>query len=705
MDYLIDALVTLLPFAELFERSGLSKETSLALAGLIIAALVFGAYSLYQYILNHYKNARAAGDLAPYFDYQKVKSSRELFIPTKFQNQSPTHEEEPAFSHKFVSRTPLIPFFMHTAFNEKKESDKFYLVLGDSGTGKTTFMINLYVQYTSFFNFGRKYKIRLFPFGDARILEQIRKIEAQDVPRTILLLDAFDEDKQLIPPAEPDGLSDEARFRRRLDEIIETVRDFREVVITSRTQYFPGQGSEPYELKIPRFDEKGFHKLAILYLSPFDRKEIRRYLNKKYGTLRFWNRKKKRLAAAIVHNSPKLMVRPMLLSYIDYLVDGSQREFKNTYQVYETLVEKWIEREANKRKHQSAAREKFKKDLYQYSRLVALEIYRRRAQPGMLYLNKEAAIEVAQKNQLDLRDYEITGQSLLTRDASHNWKFAHKSILEYFLAKEVVERIEFYTELAKSDFAGMDMARLFYEEVGNWIFVKGGTFLMGSPDNDNDANELGKPQHDVTVSDFYLAKTPVTQKQWREVMGTNPSHFKDCDDCPVEMVSWNDVQEFIAKLNAKTGMKFRLPTEAEWEYAACGGHKSLPASRDGKGDVHIGEYKYAGSNNLDEVGWYYKNSGSKTHPVATKKPNELGLYDMSGNVWEWCLDWYDEKYYAECKKKGTVENPAGPASGSYRVLRGGGWGSYARYCRSADRGDNEPGYRNNFIGFRLVFVP
>ena len=303
-------------------------------AGLIVLALGAAGKALYGFLTNHYKNSKTARDLAPYFDYQKVKASREFFIPTKFQNQSPTQEEEPEFSHRFVSKSLLIPFFMKTAFNEKKESDKFYLVLADSGMGKTTFMINLYVQYTSFFNFGRKHKIRLFTFGDARILDQIKRIEPKEASDTILLLDAFDEDKKLIPPAEPDGLSDDERFRRRLDEVIEAVQDFREVVITSRTQYFPGQESQPYELKIPRFDDQGYHKLAKLYLSPFDHKEISRYLRKKFGVLRFWNRKKKQSAAIIVHNSPKLMVRPMLLSYIDYLVE-SKKVFKTTYQIYD----------------------------------------------------------------------------------------------------------------------------------------------------------------------------------------------------------------------------------------------------------------------------------------------------------------------------------------------------------------------------------
>lgn len=226
----------------------------------------------------------------------------------------------------------------------------------------------------------------------------------------------------------------------------------------------------------------------------------------------------------------------------------------------------------------------------------------------------------------------------------------------------------------------------------DFIFIEGGTFQMGSPETEIDRFS-DETLHQVTVADFYLGKTPVTQKQWREIMGGNPSHFKNCDDCPVETVSWYEAQAFIDKLNTKTGMKFRLPTEAEWEYAARGGRKSTASNL------------YAGSNNLDEVGWYDKNSNGKTHPVAAKKPNELGLYDMSSNVYEWCQDWYDEKYYGECQKKGTVENPTGPESGSRRVVRGGSWYYDARYCRSAYRNRINPAYCGVNIGFRLVFVP
>ena len=733
MDKIFEALVKLVPFARLFEKLGMNKEISVAFSGLISIMLIISLTALFKYLADHYKNSKAARNLAPYFDYHKVKSSRELFITTRFQNQSPTHEDEPQFTHRFVSKSPLIPFFIKTVFNEKKESEKFYLVLGDSGMGKTTFMINLYLRYNSFFNFSRKYKIRLFPFGDARILEQIKKIDPNDVPNTILLLDAFDEDKKLIPPAVPDGLTDDERFRIRLDEIIETVRDFREVVITSRTQYFPGQENVPYELKIPRFDDKGFHTLAKLYLSPFDNKEIKRYLNKKYGVLKVWNRSKKQTAATIVKNSPKLMVRPMLLGYIDYLMD-SQLIFHNTYQIYETLIDKWLEREANKRKHQTSDRERFKMNLYTYSRLVAIEIYRQRQQTAF-YLKKEAAIEIVHRNNLDLQDYEITGQSLLTRDVEGNWKFAHKSIFEFLVAGEASRDLKFWFE---QNLDGMDMAEQFLLEKlpgmpvpGNFKLIKGGHFLMGSPDDEAERRD-DETQHQVKVGDFYIAKYPVTVAQFETFIresnyntdankdgGSNIWNGKEwikkldvnwlCDprgekqkdkQHPVIHVSWNDAVAYCQWLSEKLNKTFRLPTEAEWEYACRAGTTTPFNTGANLTTIHAnynGNYPYQNYSKGKYLG--------TTTPVGSYPPNGWGLYDLHGNVWEWCLDWYGEKYYNECRQQGIVDNPPGPETGSGRVLRGGSWGGIAQYCRSADRGSDSPGGRGGSVGFRLVFVP
>ncbi len=217
------------------------------------------------------------------------------------------------------------------------------------------------------------------------------------------------------------------------------------------------------------------------------------------------------------------------------------------------------------------------------------------------------------------------------------------------------------------------------------VWVSGGTFTMGATsEQGSDAFDSEKPAHSVTLSGYYIGKYEVTQAQWKAVMGNNPSYFKG-DNLPVEQVSWNDVQEFIRKLNQQTGKSYRLPTEAEWEYAARGGSNSRG-------------YKYSGSNNIGSVAWYDGNSGNTTHAVGTKSPNELGIYDMSGNVYEWCQDWYGSSYYSNSPQR----NPQGPASGSDRVCRGGSWIYSARGFRVSFRDYYSPVIRSYDLGFRLV---
>ena len=215
------------------------------------------------------------------------------------------------------------------------------------------------------------------------------------------------------------------------------------------------------------------------------------------------------------------------------------------------------------------------------------------------------------------------------------------------------------------------------------VRVEAGTFTMGATAEMEDPYDDERPTHRVTLTnDYYIGKYEVTQALWKAVMGNNPSGFKG-DNLPVEMVGWDDCQEFIGKLNRITGKKFRLPTEAEWEYAARGGNKSRG-------------YQYSGSNNLSDVAWFLDNSGEMTHAVGTKQPNELGIYDMTGNVWEWCQDWYG------AYSSSSQVNPTGANSGSSRMIRGGCWISGARGCRSSYRYDCTPGYRRNGVGLRLV---
>jgi sulfatase modifying factor 1 len=223
------------------------------------------------------------------------------------------------------------------------------------------------------------------------------------------------------------------------------------------------------------------------------------------------------------------------------------------------------------------------------------------------------------------------------------------------------------------------------------VAVEGGCFMMGcDPERDGECEE-DEILHQVCLSDFMIGKYEVTQAQWEAIMGENPSAFQDpaCPDCPVEKVSWEDIEIFLKKLKEKTGLNYRLPTEAEWEYAARGGNKSQ-------------HYKYAGTtNDLDSVAWYRDISGSKTHPVGQKAPNELGIYDMSGNVFEWCADAYTS--YAASPQ----QNPTQPGlAGAFRCLRGGSWDYDGNYCRAANRIFNNPDYRySSGSGLRLVLLP
>ncbi len=227
------------------------------------------------------------------------------------------------------------------------------------------------------------------------------------------------------------------------------------------------------------------------------------------------------------------------------------------------------------------------------------------------------------------------------------------------------------------------------DEDYNMVFIKGGTFQMGS----NNGYEREKPVHTVTVSDFYIGKYEVTQKQWEEIMGNNPSYFKG-DNLPVEQVSWNDIQEFIKKLNRKTGKKYRLPTEAEWEYA-CRAGTTTPFNTGNC--LSTNQANYDGNYPYKECskGTYRE----KTTTVGSFSPNAWGIYNMHGNVYEWCQDVYKSDFYSQSK---NATNPIYAGSGSRRVIRGGSWNGYSEYCRSADRSSYAPSYSNDYIGFRLA---
>ena len=247
------------------------------------------------------------------------------------------------------------------------------------------------------------------------------------------------------------------------------------------------------------------------------------------------------------------------------------------------------------------------------------------------------------------------------------------------------------TAAAETDAPAVDVARpkiypIAVPEI-EMVSVKGGKFIMGCFD-ERDSRCLNdeRPRREVQLKGYHIGKYPVTQRQWRSVMGINPSHHEG-DDLPVEQVSWVDTQEFIKRLNAMTGKRYRLPTEAEWEFAAIGGQAAGAKRGAGQEEAF-----------LADVAWYNYNSDGAPHPVGAKLPNALGLHDMVGNVWEWVGDWYDGYYY----RTSPLKNPQGPKFGSERVYRGGSFDSGEQHCRISLRNRNKPQSRTIYLGFRLA---
>ncbi|MEM7511695.1 MAG: SUMF1/EgtB/PvdO family nonheme iron enzyme [Bacteroidota bacterium] len=645
----------------------------------LIAVFKFG-----KEVIEFFNRRALTQHLRPFYQDYEVAKARKYFVETHCQNVAPSLKDEPKDSTTVRNR--ITKFFLNKGFSIKGDKAKFYLVLGGSGTGKTTFMINLCWRYMSRrWWLLKRYDIKLFPISDKRTDIEIENIKKNgQAHNTILLLDALDEDQEASE-----------KFTERLQQILKDVQNFKEVIITCRTQFIPDEESIPGELRIPfQGPERGFHTLEKFYISPFNEKDIRKYLNKKFGFIPLWpkNWVRKKRANKIVQKSPNLVVRPMLLAYIDDLLEGGAQQYEHTHQIYEAMVDKWLDREAARVDLEK--RDSFRRDLYDFSLQASKKIYLRWKEESRLYLTQE---EIETMSTFSLDETEKKSRSLLNKDAKGNLKFAHKSILEYFVALNTKEDAKFFYSLS---FEGWDILEEFCEQLVPYpimVKVEGGSFMMGGK------GEFGeKPIHKVTVKDFYIGKYPVTQAQWEKVMGENPSHFKGDLQRPVEQVSWEDCQQFIKKLNQQTGMNFRLPSEAEWEYAARGGKRS-------KG------FTYAGSNQLDEVGWFWENSGDKklsgrknrnkitrnnctTYPVGHKKPNELGLYDMSGNIREWCEDdWHENYKYTPDDGSAWIDQPRGQR----RVFRGGSWIDENYMSQVAFRFNSDSDSRKFAIGFRV----
>ena len=535
--------------------------------------------------------------------------------------------------------------------------------------------------------------------------------------RAILLLDSLDEDP--VAHDHPQGAEG------RLLALLPALAPFRRILLTCRTQFFP-ETSRHFTTLSGHF-VVGAYECPLKYLSLFDDAQVEAYLQKRYQPGRA-----ARLLRALVTGSgdppaltearqaakamESLRLRPLLLSRIDDFVGQDDRpcvDFRNRYAVCHPLVDQWLMRDAQKAL--GLARE----ESWRAATLLALHLARhdtRRIARGVL-----AGIPGLER----IPQFTLEARSLLNRNKDGDYQFAHATISEFLLAHAILD------ERAGYDVSGLALtreafrflldgkqylnratwnprgARAPYPEAAmEWIrqafgieliAIPSGEFLMGSPPEERGRDARETRHRARFTRAFWIGRYPVTQQQYRAVMGENPSHHK-ADRLPVENVCWHEAIAFCDKLTQglrqagwlPDGFGFRLPCEAEWEYACRAGSNS--AFNDGSACTEPDGKDPA----LGRLGWYKENSDGKTHPVGEKVANAWGLFDMHGNVWEWCADGQREL------TEGFQIDPVGPLDGAGRVVRGGSYWIEARNCRSAFRIAYVPGNRNRDLGFRLA---
>ena len=416
-------------------------------------------YRLLKKILNFFQTRRINQDLHPFFTPTDVRLATKFFIPTKYQNVSPSEDEEPGRRYIASAKNELMPLFINKVFGYGKSDNKYYLILADSGMGKTTFLINLYIKYKNKLRtiFEMKpYSIKLIPIWHPNAIDYISKITQPE--NTILLLDAFDE-----------NISAQKNYFKTLKNILLKVSEFRIVVMTCRTQFFPSQQEEPHETGYFTAGEKGEFHFQKLYISVFDNRDVKKYLKNRFPFI--WQRRSYLKAKSIAYKCPNLVIRPMLLNHINDLL-RQDKVYEFSFQIYDELINSWIRREANKNgikeKYQTEMR--FIRLLKKFSEKLAIDLYLNREKRGGYFMPKNEqfsegiltfdALDEFQEESLDENDSRA--RSLLTRNAIGDYKFSHKSILEHFLAKAIVNK---QIPLESFDFFGMDMTNKFHEEM------------------------------------------------------------------------------------------------------------------------------------------------------------------------------------------------------------------------------------------------
>lgn len=606
--------------------------------------------------LSNKKQLRLAEVLKPYYDLYEIEQATQNYIPTRYRKIGPDSESSPEPSQaRDEDSQQLIPYLLDAVDTDQQTH---FLILADSGIGKTTFMLNLFQTCA----FDKKYQhtVELFPLRDPNTMSAVGRLKQRS--DTFLLLDGLNEDPEAI-----------VNYETRLAEVIKQTQGFAKVIITCRTRFFSNELHLPIEAYLQQPLNGTPRPFTCIYLSTFSTEEVRRYIKKKYSV---WNRNKRRRAMEIIEQAPRLMEQPLLLSFAEELLDG-QRSYQYTFQVYEDLVATWIARTAYPQP--ANKRVAFQKSLYDLMVDLSIQLYHKHHGRERLFLSEEEVRTLVQKHNLRPEELQADGRSLLNYYTNQGYKFTHNSIMEYFLAQEAYYSTEFLQQVS---FAGLDQAQRFLLEMiiaNDLIKVEGGHYLMGKSDQ----------QVRKQVDDFLMARYPVTVGQYQVFCVATDRELPEAPawgwefEAPILKISWEDAQAYCRWLSTLTGHLFRLPTEAEWEFAARGGRKNR-------------RHTYAGHKSLNQVGWFGKNSERKTHPVGQKQPNELGIYDLSGSVWEWCQDWYILDH-----SQMTEELPDEQTSPG-RSIRGGSWLNHESSCRVEMRGFSDPENRSNIIGFRVI---
>jgi formylglycine-generating enzyme required for sulfatase activity len=645
-------------------------------------------------------------------DFVDPETLRGLYIEPFLQDRNPadTRQDDLLAAARQSAFERINEFFQGSLPLEKDGRHQMF-ILSDAGMGKTSLLLMIKLMHlTSFWPKG--HNCALFKLGDDT-LKQVKALPNKG--ETVLLLDALDEDPQAWK-----------RIRDRLLELLRASEDFRRVLISSRTQFFPEMEPDRYgssEIKVLF----GYH-CPVLYLSPFTDAQVQEFIARKLP-LRWHHRlllqagrirQERAKADCLLQHMQDLRMRPMLLQHIDKLLAKDCKQDWNAYTVYEALVEEWLDREVRKLREQHQGRRVPERaDLFR----ACLRVAERMQRQGTRVIAEEELEQLIREdaNIAWLEQFELGGRSLLNRNSERAFRFSHYTVQEFLLAWGIVhkqlaeqeplratDQLVRFVDLAAGitnhteqlDFIDIDPFRyveryasaspfpLSHQLRGNagpeMVLLPGGRFRMGDIQGKGKKHE--RPVHEVELDSLAIGRYPVTFAEY-DLFCEATGRAKPGDrgwgraQRPVINVSWEDAVAYCEWLSQETGLPYRLPREAEWEYACRAGSEAVYCFGDDK--TQLGEYA-----------WYEKNSGNKTHPVGEKKANAWGLHDMHGNVWEWCADRYDAEYYAV--------SPQGPDKGSDRVLRGGGSFDYPHDCRAVDQFINPPGDRDGDIGFRVA---